>query len=177
MTAYSDIKAAPSVLRIETLRPQDLTAEDARLWRSFLARRPELSGPYFDIRYVRAAASAVPDAGVARFYDEDRVVGYFPYQIRSGALQPFGAPLSDYHGVIAAPGCDMPFGELLAADRGATRPSVVLLRSADRLTSDEQAALLAANLSAVADELEAGAIVTIARGRMRIRSLPILPAD
>ena len=90
MTAYSDIKAAPSVLRIETLRPQDLTAEDARLWRSFLARRPELSGPYFDIRYVQAAASAVPDAGVARFYDEDRVVGYFPYQIRSGALQPFG---------------------------------------------------------------------------------------
>ncbi|HEX7799282.1 MAG TPA: GNAT family N-acetyltransferase [Asticcacaulis sp.] len=115
MTAHSDIKAAPSVLRIETLRPQDLTAEDARLWRSFLARRPELSGPYFDIRYVQAAASAVPDAGVARFYDEDRVVGYFPYQIRSGALQPFGAPLSDYHGVIAAPGCDMPFGELLAA--------------------------------------------------------------
>jgi predicted nuclease of predicted toxin-antitoxin system len=54
------------------------------------------------------------------------------------------------------------FGELLAAARGATRPSVVLLRSADRLTSDDQAALLAANLAVVADELEAGAIVTIA---------------
>lgn len=61
---------------------------------------------------------------------------------------------------------DSDFGELLAAARGATRPSVVLLRSADRLTSDEQAALLAANLPAVADDLEAGAIVTIARGRM-----------
>ena len=32
---------------------------------------------------------------------------------------------------------DSDFGELLAASRGATRPSVVLLRSADRLTPDE----------------------------------------
>ena len=71
---------------------------------------------------------------------------------------------------------DGDYGELMAAVRGATRPSVVLLRSADRLTSDEQAALLAANLPAVGDDLEAGAIVTIARGRMRIRSLPIVPA-
>jgi len=72
---------------------------------------------------------------------------------------------------------DSDFGELLAASRGATRPSVVLLRSADRLTPDEQAALLAANLPAVAEDLEAGAVVTIARGRMRVRSLPIVPAD
>jgi predicted nuclease of predicted toxin-antitoxin system len=72
---------------------------------------------------------------------------------------------------------DSDFGELLAASRGATRPSVVLLRSADRLTPDEQAGLLAANLLAVAGDLEAGAVVTIARGRMRIRSLPIVPAD
>jgi predicted nuclease of predicted toxin-antitoxin system len=71
---------------------------------------------------------------------------------------------------------DSDFGELLAASRGATRPSVVLLRSADRFTSDEQAALLAANLPVVAGDLEAGAIVTIARGRMRVRSLPIVPA-
>jgi predicted nuclease of predicted toxin-antitoxin system len=72
---------------------------------------------------------------------------------------------------------DGDFGELLAASRGATRPSVVLLRSADRFTPDEQAALLAANLPVVAGDLETGAVVTIARGRMRIRSLPIVPAD
>jgi hypothetical protein len=57
---------------------------------------------------------------------------------------------------------DTDFGELLAAAPGATRPSVVLLRSADRLTSDQQAALLTANLPVVADDLKAGAIVTIA---------------
>ena len=72
---------------------------------------------------------------------------------------------------------DSDFGEMLAARRGATRPSVVLLRSADRLTSDGQASLLATNLPAVADDLEVGAIVTIGRGRMRVRSLPIVPGD
>ena len=72
---------------------------------------------------------------------------------------------------------DSDFGEMLAASRGATRPSVVLLRSADRLAPDEQATLLATNLAAVAVDLEAGAIVTIARRRMRVRSLPVVPGD
>jgi len=72
---------------------------------------------------------------------------------------------------------DSDFGELLAVSRGAVRPSVVLLRSADRLTPDQQAAVLVANLAAVADELKTGALVSIARGRVRIRSLPILGAE
>ena len=72
---------------------------------------------------------------------------------------------------------DTDFGELLAVSPGAVRPSVVLLRSADHLTPDQQAALLAANLPAVADELKTGALVSIARGRLRIRSLPVRPAD
>jgi predicted nuclease of predicted toxin-antitoxin system len=67
---------------------------------------------------------------------------------------------------------DTDFGELLAVS-GATRPSVVLLRSADRLAPDQQAALLTANLPAVAAELGAGAVVSIARGRLRVRPLPV----
>jgi predicted nuclease of predicted toxin-antitoxin system len=70
---------------------------------------------------------------------------------------------------------DSDFGELLAASPGAVRPSVVLLRSADHLTPEQQASLLAANLPAVADGLNAGALVSIARGRLRIRPLPIRP--
>jgi len=68
---------------------------------------------------------------------------------------------------------DSDFGELLAGSRGAIRPSVVLLRSADHLTPEQQAALLAANLPAVADGLKAGALVSMARGRLRIRALPV----
>lgn len=72
---------------------------------------------------------------------------------------------------------DTDFGELLAASPGAERPSVILLRSADRLTPDQQAALLAANLPSVSDELKTGALASIGRGRLRIRSLPVRTAD
>jgi predicted nuclease of predicted toxin-antitoxin system len=63
---------------------------------------------------------------------------------------------------------DTDFGELLAVSR-ATQPSVVLLRSADHLTPDQQAALLMANLPVVATELDACAVVSITRGRLRVR--------
>ena len=67
---------------------------------------------------------------------------------------------------------DTDFGELLAVS-GAARPSVVLLRSADHLIPDQQAALLAANIPAAAAELDAGAVVSISRGRLRVRLLPV----
>ena len=74
------------------------------------------------------------------------------------------------HQVIVS--ADTDFGELLAVS-GATRPSVVLLRSADRLTPDQQAALLAENLPAVAAELDIGAVASMSRGRLRVRLLPV----
>lgn len=72
---------------------------------------------------------------------------------------------------------DTDFGELLAASPWRARPSAALLRSADRLNLDLQAAVLAANLPSVADGLETGALVSIARGRLRMRSLPIRAPD
>lgn len=69
---------------------------------------------------------------------------------------------------------DADFGALLAHS-GLTKPSFVLLRSADHLTPSQQGERLVANLSKVVDDLERGAIVTIARGRLRIRPLPVHP--
>jgi predicted nuclease of predicted toxin-antitoxin system len=67
---------------------------------------------------------------------------------------------------------DSDFAALLAL--GAARaPSVVLLRSADHMRPPEQAALLAANLPAVAEDLERGAIVSLTRRHLRVRQLPI----
>ena len=69
---------------------------------------------------------------------------------------------------------DADFAALLALGH-LSKPSLVLLRSADHLTPTQQAGLLLTNLPAVADDLERGAIVTTARGRLRIRQLPIEP--
>ena len=67
---------------------------------------------------------------------------------------------------------DADFGTLLAS-AGLSKPSFVLLRSADHLTPEAQADLVLANLPTIEDELLRGAIATFARGRLRVRSLPV----
>lgn len=67
---------------------------------------------------------------------------------------------------------DADFGTLLALG-GHARPSVVLLRSSDHLTPDDQATLLLRVLESVMDDLRAGAIATVTPGRVRIRNLPV----
>ncbi|WP_222829375.1 hypothetical protein [Xylanimonas cellulosilytica] len=49
----------------------------------------------------------------------------------------------------------------------------MLFRSTDALTPAEQGALIAANLDTVTDALEAGAVVSMRRGHVRVRPLPL----
>ncbi len=67
---------------------------------------------------------------------------------------------------------DTDFGTLLAFRR-LSRPSFILIRSSDPITPDEQAALIIGNLDAISEDLESGAIVVFARGRLRTRRLPV----
>lgn len=67
---------------------------------------------------------------------------------------------------------DTDFGALLAHS-GDELPSVVLLRGEVTRLPARQAALLLANLDQVESDLEAGALVVIADGRVRVRRLPI----
>lgn len=69
---------------------------------------------------------------------------------------------------------DTDFGALLAA-RGASSPSVVMLRSSDHLAPDEQAQLIATVLARVGDDLEDGAVASVTPERIRLRTLPIAP--
>lgn len=67
---------------------------------------------------------------------------------------------------------DSDFPRLLALRR-AERPSVVPLRQVAELTPGQHAALLIANLPAVAADLERGAIISLSPGRLAVRELPI----
>ena len=71
---------------------------------------------------------------------------------------------------------DTDFGEILAT-RNADRPSVILLRSGEPLTPDQQAVILAANLPALTDDIDAGSIVVFGRARIRVRRLPFTSPD
>ena len=69
---------------------------------------------------------------------------------------------------------DTDFGDLLA-QTNAKAPSVILLRRQANRRAREVAAVLLANLSAVVEDLEAGAIVVLEEDRLRIRRLPMRP--
>lgn len=91
-------------ISVETRRADELDARERALWAEFRAAAPELSSPYFDLRYVVAAAQVAPHARMAIIRREGRIEGFLPYQRRGGAIQPIGAPLTDYHGLVARPG-------------------------------------------------------------------------
>ncbi|MFT3995954.1 MAG: GNAT family N-acetyltransferase [Asticcacaulis sp.] len=100
--------------RVEIVAPEDLNPVDIAAWEGFTSRRPDLIGPYFDVRYVMDIGQSVPDAHIARLIDEDgRIAGFLPYQNRGRIIQPLGAPLTDYHGVIADTGFEVDYQLLL----------------------------------------------------------------
>jgi predicted nuclease of predicted toxin-antitoxin system len=67
---------------------------------------------------------------------------------------------------------DADFSTMLALQNH-RRPSVLMLRSSDHLTPDEQADLVLRTLEQVGDELEDGAVASVTPERIRIRTLPI----
>lgn len=81
----------------------------------------------------------------------------------------FDQAASDEMVVITA---DSDFPMMLALRR-ATSPSVVHLRHVTELSPKEHAALLVANLPALVDALDRGAIASLAPDRVRLRDLPI----
>lgn len=91
-------------LSVETRRADELDAYERALWSRFRAASPELSSPYFDLRYIKAAAEVAPHARLAIIRRGQRIEAFLPYQRRGGAIQPIAAPLTDYHGLIARPG-------------------------------------------------------------------------
>ena len=90
--------------QVEIVKTDALSPADVALWRAMLASNADLASPYFRPEFTQVAGGVSPDAGVAIFRQDGQIVGFFPHQRRGGTLQPLGAPMNDYHGVIAHPG-------------------------------------------------------------------------
>ena len=92
------------ILQVVIVKPDELSVADVAVWRAMVASNPDLASPYFRPEFTLVAGSISPDAAVAVFRRGGQIVGFFPYQRRGGTIQPLGAPMNDYHGVIARPG-------------------------------------------------------------------------
>lgn len=102
-------------LAVETLKPSELGEGARALWADFRAANPALRSPYFDFRYVLAAGDNVPGAEVAVIARQGQTLGFLPFQRRGSLIQPIAAPLTDYHGAIAAPGARIDLKAVVAA--------------------------------------------------------------
>jgi predicted nuclease of predicted toxin-antitoxin system len=67
---------------------------------------------------------------------------------------------------------DTDFATLIASRR-LRSPSLILIRSSDPALPIDQAMLISANLNEIEGDLNAGAIAVFARGRLRVRRLPV----
>lgn len=77
--------------------------------------------------------------------------------------------LAERRTVISA---DTDFGEILARSNAAG-PSIVLFRRQGQRRAEEVSALLLANLAAVTEDLDGGAVVVFDADRVRVRRLPM----
>jgi CelD/BcsL family acetyltransferase involved in cellulose biosynthesis len=105
----------PQTVDIEVLKPAQLGEAEQAAWMKIRAASSRHDSPYCEIRYVMAAGAAAPDAMIAVLRRKGRIIGFFPAQKRGAALLPLGAPMTDFHGPMIAPGEMVDLREVLDA--------------------------------------------------------------
>ncbi len=103
------------MLNARTVHPSDLTADETSAWEALVAAEPAFGNPLLGPDFARAVGLVRSDARVAVYRDGDRIVGFLPHHRRPGGMaRPLGAPLSDYHGLIAGAGAGLTGAQALA---------------------------------------------------------------
>jgi predicted nuclease of predicted toxin-antitoxin system len=110
-----------------------------------------------------------------RVADELTAVGHDAIHVADvGLLSGSDTSIADFcvgeHRIIVT--SDSDFGTILART-GGDAPSVTLLRHLNDTSPMRQVELILVALASGAEALEGGAIVTVSRGRLRVRTLPI----
>ena len=95
------------MLSAETFHPSELSETDISTWRRLCASRPEFANPLMGPDFALAVGEVRPDARVTVWRWPGRTAGFLAYHRRPGSYaRPIGAPLSDYHGLVAEQGLD-----------------------------------------------------------------------
>ncbi|MDO8297262.1 MAG: GNAT family N-acetyltransferase [Caulobacter sp.] len=90
------------MLNAKTIHPSSLSREEIAAWKALVVAEPAFASPLLGPDFAQAVGAVREDARVVVYRDGDRIVGFLPHHRRPGGMaRPLGAPLSDYHGLIA----------------------------------------------------------------------------
>lgn len=99
---------------IEVICARDLDPGLEAQWRDWQAASPSLSSPFFSPAFCRIVAEVREDTRIAVICEDGRAVGLLPYHAQArGRIAPLAGPISDYHGVVSAPGVGFDAGAIL----------------------------------------------------------------
>jgi CelD/BcsL family acetyltransferase involved in cellulose biosynthesis len=88
------------LLKIDVIRPTELSEHEASAWREFQEGAPGLSSPFFSPEFACAVDRARDDAFVAIVRSGNDILAFFPFQRRGRTGLPIGAAICDYQGLI-----------------------------------------------------------------------------
>lgn len=93
-------------MAIDVLRPSELSDAQLQAWRGFQAADPDLGNPFLSPEWAQAVerARAPGRTLVAMQHAHGRSEAFLAVRAGPFTAQPVGSPLSDYQGVVAAPG-------------------------------------------------------------------------
>lgn len=101
-------------MQVDVLPAEKLTAEQTAAWSRIQRSDSALASPYFRPEFTQSVAKSCRNAEVAVFAEGGEPVAFFPFQrtvLNSG--RPIGGALSDFHGVIAERGFQIPGEKLI----------------------------------------------------------------
>ena len=122
--------------RYHLISASELDTALLNAWRTVRAAQVVFHSPYFCPEFTLAVAAVRPDVRIVVIECDGRPVGFFPHQRSTwGRGRPVGGPLSDYHGVVAAPGADWSVPALMRAARLSVWPFDHLVGEPERFAA------------------------------------------
>jgi CelD/BcsL family acetyltransferase involved in cellulose biosynthesis len=105
-------------VQISVAQPHELGAAEIAAWHSMQRATPSLAGPFLCPEFAIAVGRCRSRARVAVLSDGPQPAGFFAFERRRfGIGVPIGAGLTDFHGLVHAPGAEWDPRELLRACR------------------------------------------------------------
>jgi CelD/BcsL family acetyltransferase involved in cellulose biosynthesis len=93
------------MLQVDILSPQDLSSRDRETWQAFRKATPAFQSPLLGPDFAETVAEVRSDTAVAVWRRGGQTIGFLAHHRRhAGLARPIGAPWSDYHALITAPG-------------------------------------------------------------------------